>query len=83
MDNGQLKIFPNPVSYELQVTSYEGEDTNKGACSLVEIYDVMGRSVNNCQLSIVNSQLKIDVSILPAGIYFIRIGNKTAKFVKQ
>jgi len=34
----------------------------------VKIYDVMGRIVNNCQLSTVNCQLKINVEFLPPGI---------------
>ena len=51
----QVKIYPNPVSYELQVTSYESGDDNKGAClgkgacPLAEIYDVMGRRVTNVE----------------------------------
>jgi uncharacterized protein YjdB len=77
-----ITVYPNPTSGQLTIDN--GELTmDNGACPIVEIYDVMGRRVNNCQLSTVNSQLKIDVSILPTGVYFIRIGNKTVKFVKQ
>ena len=70
-----LQIYPNPVNSELKITNYEGGE--------VQIYDIMGRFVNNCQLSIVNSQLIINVSHLPTGIYFLRIGEKAAKFVKE
>ena len=79
-----IKIYPNPVSYELQVTSYEGGDANKGACPLVEIYDVMGRRV----MTIAHPPLRgglggLNVSHLPSGMYFLKIGEKTAKFVKE
>jgi hypothetical protein len=77
MDNGQLKIYPNPVSGQLTIDN--GELTMEN----VKIYDVMGRIVNNCQLSTVNCQLKINVEFLPPGVYFLRIGNKTAKFIKN
>jgi hypothetical protein len=77
MDNGQLKIYPNPTNGQLTI------DNGQLTMENIKIYDIMGRIVNNCQLSTVNCQLKIDVSHLPAGVYFLRIGNKTAKFVKQ
>ena len=79
MDNGQLKIYPNPVSYELQVTSYGVETDNYPS---VQIYDIMGRTLMSLR-SLPSPETTINVSHLPSGIYCLRIGNKTAKFVKQ
>jgi hypothetical protein len=60
---------------------------DNGACHIVKIYDVMGRVVFNYQFSTVNSQLKIDISIFPAGGYFIQIqtetGTVTRKIIKS
>jgi hypothetical protein len=46
----------------------------------VQIFDIAGKNIINYPLSIVNS---IDVSGLSAGVYFVKIGNKTGKFVKK
>ena len=79
-------VYPNPVNYELKITNYEGGDANKGACPLVEIYDVMGRRVatveTGCAPSL-QTETTINVSFLPSGVYFLKINNKTIKFIKQ
>ena len=74
LESGALKIYPNPTSGELKIKNYELKIEN------VEIFDVYGRKVLNFQRSISNS---IDVSQLANGIYLLKMGNKTAKFVKQ
>jgi len=68
--NASLRVYPNPVNGQLIIDN-------------VEIYNVVGQKLNNYQLSIVNSQLIIDISHLATGMYFLRIGNKTARFVKE
>ena len=76
-----IMVYPNPTDGKLTIGN--GELTIEN----VEIFDLMGKALNNCQLSTVNCQLKIDISHLPSGIYFIRIQtNKetvTQKIVKQ
>jgi hypothetical protein len=67
-----LNIYPNPANEELHI---EICDTR------YEIYDVYGRNVSNLKSQISNQ--KIDISYLPAGVYFIKIENTTYKFVKQ
>ena len=74
-------IFPNPVNEQLTI------DNGELTIESVKIYDIMGRIVFNSQFSTLNSQLKIDVSHLPVGVYFMRIttanGTVTKKFSKQ
>ena len=77
-----IKIYPNPTNGELTIENCELLNMN------VEIYDVMGRALNNFQFSTFNSQLKVDVSALPVGIYTLRIlsegkVNGNYKIVKQ
>ena len=74
MDNGQWIIYPNPTSSQLRIENYELSMGN------IEIYDIYGRKIVNCPLSTVNS---IDVSHLANGLYFLKIGNKTVKIVKN
>ena len=62
--NAKIKVYPNPTSGQL---TFESGDL---VIERIEIYDVVGRKIVNCQLSIINS---IDVSHLSNGMYFYKI----------
>ena len=53
----------------------------------IEIYTIRGQSVMSTECTNNISQMRIDISQLPAGMYFIRIANNqnniTKKFVKE
>ncbi|MBX3042319.1 MAG: T9SS type A sorting domain-containing protein [Ignavibacteriae bacterium] len=49
----------------------------------VQIFDMLGLEVLSVGIGLDLSTQKIDVSHLPTGVYFIRIGNKVEKFVKM
>jgi hypothetical protein len=78
-----ITVFPNPTDGELTI----GHEICDNEICDIKIFDVMGRIV--FQLSTLNSQLstQIDISIFPAGVYFIRItteeGIITKKIVKR
>ena len=79
----ELRVYPNPTNGQLTIDN--GEliiDNGELTMDNVKIYDMMGRTLNNCQFSIVNSQLNTDISHFPAGVYFLRMGDKTAKVIK-
>jgi len=72
-----ISIYPNPTTGKLTI------DNGELIIENVEIYDVFGRKqeiIVNYQLSTINS---IDVSHLPAGMYYLKVGNQTARFVKK
>ena len=74
--NYELVVYPNPTRGELKIRNDElgiRNDEN------VKIFDMTGKIILNSQFSILNS---IDVSHLPSGVYFIKIGDKIAKFMK-
>jgi hypothetical protein len=75
--NYKLRVYPNPTAGKLTI------DNGQLTINNMEIYDMMGRVLNNCQFSILNSPLTIDVSHLPTGIYLLIIDNQTVKFVKE
>jgi hypothetical protein len=79
MANGKLKIYPNPTNGQL--TMDNGELTMEN----IKIFDIMGRSVRAYCIRPNGNETEtiIDVSHLMPGVYFLKIGNKTAKFVKQ
>lgn len=73
--NEKLTIYPNPVADVLYIQT--PGNTYKG--SEVKIYDITGRL---CLSPAVKTDV-IDVAAVPAGIYFLRAGAATVKFVKE
>jgi hypothetical protein len=76
-----ISIFPNPAITELRIKNEELK------IERIEIYDVFGKKLFS-QISGLTSQISIDVSHLPPGIYFVTITNSeqqkfTKKFVKS
>ena len=77
IENGELRIFPNPTRGKLTI------DNGQLTMDNVEVFDVYGRkqkTIINYQLSIINS---IDISHLPAGIYFVKIRTEAGEVVKK
>jgi hypothetical protein len=69
-DNHSLKVYPNPVSNILTI-----ETDNVGD---FQIINLLGQKILSGKAA-----QRIDVSILPLGAYFLKIGEEQVKFVKQ
>jgi len=71
----KLLVYPNPVKDVLHINLLGFENlTGLNA----QIYDISGKLItNHLPLNTIN------VSHLSAGVYFVKIGDKTAKFVKE
>ena len=89
----ELNFFPNPANEYITITLSNKELQLFAAEDKVQIFDVLGIEVgqsslidntahNNGQSGMIDL-LRIDVSHLQAGVYFIRFGNKVEKFVKM
>jgi len=74
VSGNSVVVYPNPTRGELRVESGELR------VERVEVLDVFGK-----KLSTLNSQLstKMDISHLPAGIYFLRIQTGEGTFVQK
>lgn len=72
--NNSLIIYPNPVKDMLNITTPDFSEN-----MLIEVYDMTGRQVLN-EKSVSNT---INVNTLPAGIYIVKTGNNTGRFVKE
>jgi len=68
-----ITVYPNPTTGELKIENGELKIEN------VEIFDVYGRKIFNFQLSTFNS---IDISHLPAGVYFLSVRVLNHDFIK-
>jgi hypothetical protein len=74
--SADLIIYPNPVKSELRIANYDGES--------VRIFDVFGKQMVNAIPTVIGTNDKsINVSALPAGVYFLKAGNYTRKFIKK
>lgn len=72
--NNLWTLYPNPVKDVLNVKADDTlQDTD------MYIYDVAGRQVLAGKLSAAG----INVTALPAGIYFLKMDGKTGKFIKE
>ena len=76
-ESNTISIYPNPTTGELKIDNGQLKIKN------VELFDIYGKKILNFQFSILNS---LDVSYLPAGIYFVQVttdkGIVTKKIVK-
>jgi len=71
----KIKVFPNPTTGVLNLIQ-ERIEMSDMRC---EIYDIYGRKMS--QISNLKSQ--INISHLPAGIYFLRVDGQTVKVIKN
>ncbi|KZS38943.1 hypothetical protein AWE51_15295 [Aquimarina aggregata] len=78
----ELEIYPNPVESTLNITL-----TNTEEPVLITFYNVLGKVVKQVKESSISSNIKIDVTTLESGIYFIAVKgeniNKVNKVVKK
>ena len=70
-----ITIFPNPASSSLTVASTQN-------ISVVAIINILGKIVYSGSYN--TNAVLIDVSMLPTGVYFVKVnGSEIRKFVKQ
>ena len=72
-----LRVYPNPATNQLKIKNYELQEGE-----VVEIYSVVGQKLLSLH-SLQSQETTIDVSPLANGMYFLKIGNNTVRFVKE
>ena len=92
--SSKLAIYPNPATDYITINIGRiGASSNENNIwaspnASIEIYDVMGVLVAQTSSSVFNGQtgtsdpLRIDISNLSPGVYFVKIGDRVEKFVK-
>jgi photosystem II stability/assembly factor-like uncharacterized protein len=80
-----FSISPNPATDYINIKPSEGLETSEGY--KIQIFDILGIEVSSAGGDVNEVDgcgcIRIDVSNLPAGVYFIRIGDKVEKFLKM
>jgi len=88
-DNGysdKIIISPNPATDYITIDLERCATLQKCGTSTLEIYDVMGILIQTTNLTPALSEgegARIDVSLLAPGVYFVKIGDRVEKFVKN
>jgi hypothetical protein len=92
-----ILVYPNPTTGELRIEKGErrmekgegrrekGErrrEKGEGRMENIDIFDVYGRKMSHYSLLTTHYSIEIDISHLPAGIYFLKIDEKVIKVVK-
>jgi hypothetical protein len=73
-------IRPSPATDYIYLNN---NDAGTGEAShSVMIYNTLGQCVLTISPNLEVEQLRIDVSLLSPGVYFVRFGNRTEKFLK-
>jgi hypothetical protein len=82
-DLANITIYPNPTNGELTITTSEYPIFD------IRIYDVMGREVQSLKFKVQRSEFlnfkpeTLNISYLPAGIYFVRIQTENEVIMKK
>lgn len=71
-----LSVYPNPAHAVVTVSAEAG-------CENIIVTNLFQQMVRVPVKRHKNNSLQMDVSQLPAGIYFVHAGNTTAKFIKE
>lgn len=82
--SGDFSIYPNPTNNILNIAFSPSSNPNG---STIEIMDATGRTIAHAPLIVVDSQASVEVSVLPAGMYFVKVSDNTStgviKFIKE
>ena len=71
-----ISVYPNPTTGELKI------DNGQFTIENFKIFNVMGQIVMQ-GTDVINGICTINVSHLPSGMYYLKMENKTVKFVKE
>jgi hypothetical protein len=87
---GSVEVFPNPTRGKFQIPSTKFQTNSKKQIQNIQVVDLFGNPVAIAPLhrmgegpGVGAGNLELDISPLPAGIYFIRISIGNEWIVKK
>lgn len=76
-EKSKVLLYPNPAGYELMIMF-------NNLTAEFQIVDITGKTINDVAILETSSQsIRLEISKLTAGVYFIRIADNYYKFIKQ
>ena len=76
-----FNVYPNPFNDQLTISNYQIPITNYQY--QIEVYDLMGNIVHTQAIDNSSTNLRIELNQLPRGTYFLKIGDRVEKVVKN
>ena len=83
--NNLVSVYPNPVSSVLYVKTSKIFESYEGS---LEVYNLLGEKIISNDVKPITREIKLKVSGIPAGYYFIRLSDNTGnsctnRFIKE
>lgn len=78
VETGSMSVYPNPASNE----AYLNINIEYPVPGNISVYDITGKLIIKQEGMIENNGLRIDTSMLPAGMYFIRMDTEKASYME-
>jgi hypothetical protein len=89
-EQGGVEVFPNPTRGKFQITNSKFQTNSKKQIQKIEVIDLYGKVVIDSPLhrmgegpGVGAGAMELDISHLPAGIYFIRISAGNELIVRK
>ena len=79
-----INLYPNPAGDYIEISLHNG--ASPIASEIVQIFNTFGLDVSPAGGGVSGADgggFRINISNLPVGVYYIRIGDKVEKFVKK
>ena len=76
-DDNSLQIYPNPVRHHLHIEGFYPDDVR------IQIFNILGREMNDFSMKTESANLSLDVSNLAAGMYLLFINHENIRFIKN
>ncbi|MEI6090315.1 MAG: FISUMP domain-containing protein [bacterium] len=76
-----MKIIPNPAGDYITLTMKPSEDFEPLEGSVIYIYNTLGEKVISVATDS-DLSVRINISTLPKGMYFVKVGDEFIKFIK-
>ena len=86
-ESSELSIYPNPTNGILNVdfsdSFLQSQDNVLNMITKIQVIDVLGKKTILKPEFVSLNSLRIDISVLPQGVYFLKIDDIIKKFVKE
>jgi hypothetical protein len=74
----RISVFPNPTTGELRIDA-----STPISIQAIEIFDVFGKNLLTMPMAQMSSEITLNISHLPSGVYFVRIITETGEVTKK